>query len=103
MHWLGLVGLSWLALGASATLGFMTGLPLGRLMVIGSAGWAAFDSIRVRFREHRDCEAFHPVILLGVVGQLWPLTFPWYLVVRRRIRQGRLARAPAFHPDDIVF
>jgi hypothetical protein len=103
MHWLVLVGLSWLALGVAAAVGASTGLPVGRLMVIGTSGWAAFDSIRLRVREHKDCEAFHPVILLGVLGQLWPLSFPWYLVLRRRIQQSRLARAPLFHPDDVVF
>jgi len=105
MHWLAVVALSWLALGAAFALGFLTGFPCVPALVIATTAWAAFDSMRLRFREHRHCEAFHPVILASWMGQpwLWPVTFPWYLLTRRRIREGTLPRERPFHPDDIVF
>jgi hypothetical protein len=104
MHWLAVVGLSWLALGAALVLGFLTGLPWAAALLIASAGWAGFDSRRLRFREHRHCEAFHPVVLTAAIGGLlWPVTFPWYLVMRRRIRAGVLPRERPFHPDGVVF
>ena len=103
MHWLAVVALSWLALGASFVLGILTGFPWMAALVITSAGWAGFDSMHLRFRQHRHCEAFHPVVLTWVMGSLfWPVTFPWYLLMRRRIRAGVLARERPFHPDDIV-
>jgi len=104
MHWLAVVSLSWLAFGASFVLWILTGFPWMPALLITSAGWAGFDSVRLRFRQHRHCEAFHPVVLTGVIGScLWPVTFPWYLLMRRRIRAGALARERAFHPDDVVF
>jgi hypothetical protein len=104
MHWLAVVALSWLALGASFVLWSLSGLPWTPALLIASAGWAGFDSARLRFRQHRHCEAFHPVMLTAVIGScLWPVTFPWYLLMRRRIRAGVLVRERAFHPDDVVF
>src|SRR5215467_11530378 len=104
MHWIAVVALSWLALGASVVLSILTDFPWAPALVIASAGWAGFDSARLRFREHRPCEAFHPVVLTFVVGGcLWPVTFPWYLVMRRRIRAGALSRERPFHPDDVVY
>ncbi|HVP59608.1 MAG TPA: hypothetical protein VMT11_03570 [Myxococcaceae bacterium] len=103
MHWLGVVALSLMALAAAAAVQQLTGVPTGRLMVIASSGWAAFDSMRLRFRHHRDCEAYHPLIVYLLVGQLWPVTFPYYLLLRRRIRRGTLVAVPPFHPDDVVY
>ena len=70
MHWLAVVGLSWLAFAAAMALQALTGLPAVCALRIGTAGWAGFDSTRIRFRQHRHCEAFHPVILAAAIGQL---------------------------------
>jgi hypothetical protein len=103
MHWLAIVGLSLLVLAAAALFELLTGLWWVRVLFLGTAIWATWDSRRLELRRYPHGEAFHPTwVFWGVVGA-WPLVFPWYIVYRRRIRSGRAERGPAFHDDDVVY
>jgi len=62
------------------------------LIVVGTSLWAALDSARIRIREHKTALASHPVVLFIGMVLLWVVFFPWYLVVRSRIRAGWLER-----------
>jgi hypothetical protein len=62
------------------------------VMVIGTSIWAAFDSSRIGLRAYKTQLAAHPVILMMGLWLLWIITFPWYLVVRSKIRARTLAK-----------
>lgn len=102
MSWL-LVVASLLAYVAAFLLSRFTRLPVLLILAIGTAAWASFDSGRIELRRYRAGEAAHPVLLFWVVVTAWPIWFPWYLVVRRRVLTGRLERGPPFNPDDFLF
>jgi len=103
VHWLLIVGTTLLVfLGAVAINGF-TRFPAVALLTIVTAAWVSFDSRRIELRRYRPGEAAHPVLLFWVTAKAWPIWFPWYLLVRRRIFAGKLERGPALHPDDVVF
>ena len=101
MSWL-LVVASLLAYLAAAVVSGRTRLPVLGLLTVGTAARASFDSRRIELRRYRAGEAAHPVLLFWVVATAWPIWFPWYLLVRRRVLAGRLPRGPAFHPDDFL-
>jgi len=102
LSWL-LVVASLLAYLAAAIVGGHTRLPVLRFLTVGAAVWASFDSGRIQLRRYRAGEAAHPVLLFWGVATAFPIWFPWYLLVRRRVLDGRLQRGPAFLPDDFVF
>jgi hypothetical protein len=70
-------------------------LLLEAVVVIGTALWAAWDSSRIGLRKYKSGISYPPAVLfIGIVG-LWIVGFPWYLIVRHRIRTGQAAlRAP---------
>lgn len=71
-------------------------LELVGLVVLGISIWAAMDSSRLRLREY-STQVAHPVVLFLGMSLLWIVIFPWYLVVRSKIRGSRLERQE--HPN----
>jgi hypothetical protein len=65
---------------------------LAVLIVLGTSAWGAFDSVQIRIREYKTALASHPVLLFVAMILLWVVIFPWYLVVRSKIRAGCLER-----------
>lgn len=60
-----------------------------RFIVVGlSSIWAAWDSSRIGLHRYRSQMANEPVMVLFMCCFLWPLCFPWYLIVRQGIRRG---------------
>ena len=103
IHWIAVLALTWLALAGAVMLDSLTGLRVFGFMTICTATWAVWDARRIELRRYRPGEAAHPVIFFWMVVQLWPLFFPWYLLVRRRVLSGKLPRGPAFHEYDVLF
>jgi hypothetical protein len=61
-------------------------------LVLLSAGWAARDANDIGLTSGRTLLALPPAVLFVVVALFWPLTFPWYLVTRAKVRAGTLPR-----------
>ena len=97
------LALSWLGFAGAVTLDFLTGWRVVCFMTIGTAAWAVWDSHRIEFRRYRPGEAAHPVVLFWALAQLWPLFFPWFLLVRRQVLLGKIPRGPAFHENDVLY
>jgi hypothetical protein len=72
--------------------GGIGGLALEALAMIATSVWAAIDSSRLRLREYRTGLAAHPLFLAIGMLLLWCIVFPWYLVVRSRIRAGHIGK-----------
>lgn len=69
---------------------------LGALAIFGTSVWAALDSARVQLQAYKTRFSLHPLILFNVMYFLWPVVFPWYLVVRSRILEaGRNSESSA--------
>ena len=64
-----------------------------RILLISTSLWAAIDSSRIRLREYRTALAAHPIVLFIGMVFLWLVAFPWYLVVRSRIKTGHMERS----------
>jgi hypothetical protein len=62
------------------------------LIVVATSIWAAVDSVRVDLRCYKTRIALHPILLFNAMYLLWPVLFPWYLIVRSKIDDGSLAR-----------
>src|SRR5262249_19710939 len=103
MHAVAVVGFTILIFIVCTLLQAATALPVYWTLTISTVVWAAWSSRRIQLRRYRPGEAFHPVLLFWAVVQLWPITFPWYILLRRRILTGRLQRGVVFHEDDVVY
>jgi hypothetical protein len=58
------------------------------ILIFGSALWAAFDSSKVQLSRYKSGISYGPVSLFFGCLLLWIVAFPWYLVVRSKIRTG---------------
>lgn len=58
------------------------------IIVLLSAIWIAVDSAEIKLQEYKTGISYHPVALFFCVCFLWLAAFPWYLIVRGRIRGG---------------
>ena len=61
-------------------------------LALVSAGWAARDANDIGLTSHRTLLALPPAVLFVVVALFWPVTFPWYLVTRAKVRAGTMPR-----------
>ena len=59
-------------------------VPLIYFAVLGTAVWAAMDSKKIALERYRSGISYRPVVFL----LLWIVAFPWYLIVRYRIKTG---------------
>ena len=62
------------------------------LAILLTSLWASVDSERVRLRTYKTRIALHPLVLFNAMMWLWPLLFPWYLVVCSKIGDGTMTR-----------
>lgn len=65
--------------------------PYISMTVVAISMWAAVDSHRVGLRRYKTRLAVNPILLFNVMYLLWPVLFPWYLLVCSRIGNGTLA------------
>ncbi len=70
-----------------------TGAILFAAAVIGTSGWAALDSSRLKVYEYKSPIAASPFVLFTACLGLWIAVFPTYLVVRNKVRMAALPKA----------
>ncbi len=75
-------------LGACVVIYRLTGFDLSWIMVIGTALWAAVDSAKIHLKRYESGISYGPVVLLFGFVLLWFIAFPWYLIVRHKIKTG---------------
>lgn len=63
-------------------------ISLGWFIVLGTALWAAIDSTKIQLSRYKSGISHGPVVLIFAVGLLWIIGFPWYLVMRHKIKTG---------------
>lgn len=72
--------------------------PLITMLIVTISLWAAVDSHRIGLRNYRTRLAVNPILLFNLMYLLWPVVFPWYLVICSRIGDGTLARKETSRP-----
>jgi len=85
----------WLALPFTATLlcgglfaGAVLQVDVTPAIVLLSAAWCALDSRKIRLQTYQSGISYGPLGLFVAISCLWLVGFPWYLIVRHRIRNG---------------
>ena len=66
----------------------LIGFDLTWMMVLGTALWAAIDSSKLQLKRYESGISYGPVVLFIACALLWIVGFPWYLVMRHKIRNG---------------
>jgi len=56
--------------------------------VMGSAIWAGFDSKKLQLIRYKSGISYGPWSIWAGCLMLWPVAFPWYLVIRYKIKAG---------------
>jgi hypothetical protein len=62
------------------------------LLIWGTAIWAAFDSKKLDVTQYDSSLAIPPLGVLIALVLFWPVTFPWYLKLRWRIKNGEIGQ-----------
>ena len=66
----------------------LLGVPLTLPMILLTALWVAIDSSRLQLKRYKSGISYGPVLLFIAVALLWIPGFPWYLIVRYKIKTG---------------
>ena len=62
------------------------------LAILLTSLWASADSERIQLRTYKTRIALHPLIFFNAMMWLWPILFPWYLIVCTKIGAGTMIR-----------
>jgi hypothetical protein len=58
------------------------------LMILATSLWAAIDSSRIQLRRYKSGISSSPIVLFVGCALLWIVGFPWYLIMRQKIKAG---------------
>jgi hypothetical protein len=58
--------------------------------IIGSSAWVAYDSSKISLRHYLTGLSYKPRLLFFLVVASWCISIPWYLVIRHRIKHGKI-------------
>lgn len=61
---------------------------LNYFMVLGTAVWAAIDSSKIQLKRYKSGISYGPLMLFLGFLFLWIVAFPWYLIVRYKVKTG---------------
>ena len=61
------------------------------IFFVVSSMWAAWDSSRLKLVRYNTGLSYKPLLLFFLMVPIWYVSFPWYLVVRARIKAGKLS------------
>ena len=75
-------------LGVCTVIYRLTGYDLSWIMVLGTALWAAIDSTKIHLKRYESGISYGPVVLFFGFVLLWFIAFPWYLIIRHKIKTG---------------
>ena len=70
--------------------------------ILTSSFWVAYDSSKINLSRYRTGISYKPWILFLLMIPLWYISFPWYVVVRYRIRRGRIRVIDPIQSADIA-
>ena len=59
-----------------------------QILIFGSALWAAIDSSQIQLKRYKSGISYGPVVVFLCFVFLWIVAFPWYLIVRNKIKAG---------------
>lgn len=60
------------------------------VMVIITSLWVAFDSRKIDIQKYNTNLAHHYAALFFMCLLVWIVAFPWYLIVRDKIKKGEM-------------
>ncbi len=63
-------------------------VPFSYFMIVGTAIWASMDSSKIQLKRYKSGISYGPVVLFICFLMLWAVAFPWYLVMRYKIKNG---------------
>jgi hypothetical protein len=74
----------------------ITHISVTMFMVLGTALWIAIDSTKIELVKYKSGISYGPIVLFFACVGVWFLGFPWYLIVRGKIKNGEavLKNAP---------
>jgi hypothetical protein len=58
------------------------------IMVLGTSLWAALDSSKIQLKRYKSGISYGPLVLFVACALLWIVGFPWYLIMRYKIKTG---------------
>lgn len=61
------------------------------VLVVVSSIWVAWDSSRFKLVRYNTGLSYKPLLLFFLMVPIWYVSFPWYLVVRAKIKAGKLS------------
>tara|TARA_B100000745_G_C19819580_1_gene270613 strand:- start:53 stop:343 length:291 start_codon:yes stop_codon:yes gene_type:complete len=61
---------------------------LFQIFILLSSIWAGIDSSKIELKKYKSGIAYGPIVLAILCILLWIVAFPWYLVVRAKIKAG---------------
>ena len=64
------------------------GISFGWFIVLGTGIWAAVDSSKIQLKRYKSGISYGPVVIFICFVGLWIVAFPWYLILRYKIRTG---------------
>jgi len=72
---------------------------LSWFMILGTAIWAAIDSSKIQLNRYKSGISYGPFALFLGFLLLWVVAFPWYLVMRYRIKTGTAVLKDGAKPE----
>ena len=69
--------------------GLLIGVTFWAIVLLSSL-WVAVDSSRLKLVRYNTGLSYKPLLLFFLMIPVWYVSFPWYLVVRARIRSRKL-------------
>jgi hypothetical protein len=67
---------------------FSLGFFFGQILILLSSIWAGIDSSKIELKKYKSGISYGPIVLTILCILLWIVAFPWYLVVRAKIKAG---------------
>ena len=64
-------------------------IPLGITIILLSSIWVGIDSSKIELKKYKSGISYGPIVLTILCLALWIVAFPWYLVVRTKIKDGK--------------
>ncbi|MCH2383080.1 MAG: hypothetical protein MK290_10245 [Pedosphaera sp.] len=62
---------------------------LFQIFILLSSIWVGIDSSKIELKKYKSGISYGPIVLTILCLALWIVAFPWYLVVRSKIKDGK--------------
>ena len=61
---------------------------LSQIIILVSSIWVGIDSSKLELKKYKSGISYGPVVMVILCLLLWIVAFPWYLIVRGKIKAG---------------